>query len=568
MLARVIMLAGRDIPLSAWTPIALVWQDLLVVLLVAAIDRVVRPVWLRWSVYGLVVIYTALNVALVHVLSSPMTWPMLRATRGTLADSIKYHLTLENLMLIVAVLAWGGVLPFLLGRLRLRRSVAIGSIIVAVAFVALGPTATAHVDVVGRHRNALVTLISTAFPRIQAQHQTADWRKSRFDEPASEDLSRFHAVAAGRNVVMIHLESTGAGYLHPYGSPVDPMPKLTRLATKAVLFENAYAVYPESIKGLFSVLCSRYPAFDSRAESYERVSTPSIAQVLAKAGYRTALFHSGRFMYLGMESVIGKRGYQTLEDAGDIGGNHNSSFGVDEPATVKRMLGWVDALPRDKRFFTTYLPIAGHHPYETPEPGPFPENEDIGRYRNALHYADAVVAELIEGLRIRGLDENTLFVIFGDHGEAFGQHQGNYGHTLFIYEENIRVPLLLVAPGLFEGPIRVHRTASLIDLAPTICDLLGLPPPADYQGRSLFQPGRRMALFFADYSLGFFGLRDGDWKFIHELDSGRSKLFDLCSDPGETNDLARKLPERVGEYLPRLQQWSAAQKDLILRCQR
>ena len=298
------------------------------------------------------------------------------------------------------------------------------------------------------------------------------------------------------------------------------------------MFENAYAVYPESIKGLFSVLCSRYPAFDSRAEFYERVTTPSIAQVLAKAGYRTALFHSGRFMYLGMESVVGKRGYQTLEDAGDIGGNHNSSFGVDEPATVKRMLGWVDALPRDERFFITYLPIAGHHPYETPEPGPFPDNDEIGRYRNALHYADAAVAEFIEGLRIRGLDQNTLFVIFGDHGEAFGQHEGNYGHTLFIYEENIHVPLLLVAPGLFERSIRVHRTASLIDLAPTICDLLGRPPPAEYQGRSLLQPERGMALFFADYSLGFFGLRDGDWKFIHELDSGRSKLFHLCSDPG------------------------------------
>ena len=81
------MLAGRDIPLSALDPDRVAMAGpALVVLLVAAIDRVVRPVWLRWSVYGLAVIYTALNVALVHVLSSPMTWPMLRAARGTLAD--------------------------------------------------------------------------------------------------------------------------------------------------------------------------------------------------------------------------------------------------------------------------------------------------------------------------------------------------------------------------------------------------------------------------------------------------------------------------------------------------
>ncbi len=95
-------------------------------------------------------------------------------------------------------------------------------------------------------------------------------------------------------------------------------------------------------------------------------------EVLAEAGYRTAMFHSGRFGYLGMEAIIHNRGYQTLEDAGDIGGNHESSFGVDEPATVARMLAWIDALPSRQRFFLTYLPIAGHHPYETPERGPFP----------------------------------------------------------------------------------------------------------------------------------------------------------------------------------------------------
>jgi hypothetical protein len=82
------------------------------------------------------------------------------------------------------------------------------------------------------------------------------------------------------------------------------------------LFENAYSVYPESIKGLFSVLCSRYPAFDTRAEDYARIRTPSIAEVLAGDGCRTALFHSGRFMYLGMNAVIQRRGFETLGGRG------------------------------------------------------------------------------------------------------------------------------------------------------------------------------------------------------------------------------------------------------------
>jgi phosphoglycerol transferase MdoB-like AlkP superfamily enzyme len=137
-------------------------------------------------------------------------------------------------------------------------------------------------------------------------------------------------------------------------------------------------------------------------------------------------------MYLGMESVIRGRGFHTLEDAGTIGGDHESSFGVEEPSTVRRMLAWIDALPRGERFFLTYLPVAGHHPYEVPDAGPFPEDQEINRYRNALHYADAALGALLDGLRERGLDRNTLFVIFGDHGEAFGQHEGNYAHAIFI----------------------------------------------------------------------------------------------------------------------------------------
>jgi arylsulfatase A-like enzyme len=361
------------------------------------------------------------------------------------------------------------------------------------------------------------------------------------------------------------LESTGAQYLKPYGAAVDPMPRLTELAQQSILFENAYAVYPESIKGLFAVLCSRYPAIDTPSELYARVRTPSIAQGLADAGYRTALFHSGRFAYLGMEEVVRKRGFQTLEDAGDIGGHRDSSFGVDDEATVQRMLRWLDSLAPEERFFITYLPIAGHHPYDTPRPGPFPAADEIGRYRNALHYSDAVLDLFLRGLKERGLFDQSLFVIFGDHSEAFGQHGGNYGHTLFVYEENVRVPYLIVAPGLVREPIRVSRVASLIDTAPTILDLLGLPAPAEYQGASLLASRPQMALFYADYSLGLLGLRDNRWKLVYELVSGRARLFDLVTDPSETRDVASQHPERVELYCEHLRSWSATQRDMILR---
>jgi len=360
--------------------------------------------------------------------------------------------------------------------------------------------------------------------------------------------------------VLVSLESTAAQYLKLYGAREDAMPNLSRLADSAIVFDNAYAVYPESIKGLFSMLCSTYPAFDRAADSYARMPCESIASILSRHGYRTALFHSGRFAYLGMEAVVRNRGYEVLADAGDIGGNHESSFGVDDRATVTRILQWIDRRPAGDPFFVTYLPIAGHHPYEVPDRGPFPAADEFGRYRNALAYADATFGRLVDALRVRGLEQNTIWVVVGDHGEAFGQHDGNFGHTFQLYEENVHVPMLIAAPGLIQHEIRDRRVVSLIDAAPTLLDLIGVHAADSYQGRSALSAEPQMALFLADYSLGLLGLRDGPWKYIYELESGRSRLFDLDRDPQEAQDLAVDQADNVRRYAQRVRQWAAVQQ--------
>ena len=196
--------------------------------------------------------------------------------------------------------------------------------------------------------------------------------------------------------------------------------------------------------------------------------------------------------------------------------------------------------------------------------GPFPGHDELGRYRNALHYSDAVLDRFLGGLKAHRLFDKTLFLIFGDHGEAFGRHKGNFGHTMFIYDENVHVPYLIVAPGLINQPIRMKRVASLVDTAPTILDLLGLPVPQEYQGSSLLDSPSQMALFYTDYSLGLLGLRDGRWKFVYELESGRAKLFDLATDPEEKKNLASQEPERAKAYRKHAKSWAAAQRALIL----
>ncbi len=503
-------------------------------------------------------LYAAMTVPVVRVLSSPLTWAMWRAARGPLADSIWLYATPASIAAVLLLVAAAGIVPLLVHRIPSR--FVVGPLM---ACVALGPAAASRVDTIGLERNAWTALVSTAMPHLSAR-TPLDWQRTGFAPVANENFDAFRAVAAGRNIILVSLESTAAQYLGLYGAQPDVMPNLTRLAASGIVFDRAYAAYPESIKGLYSVLCSAYPAFDVAVDSYEAAPCRSLPAALSERGYATALFHSGRFMYLGMEAVIRHRGYDTLADAGDIGGNRNSSFGVDEPSTVGRMLQWIDAQDSGRPFFLTYLPIAGHHPYESSAAGPFDEHDEFGRYRNALHEGDAALGTLMQGLQQRGLAERTVWIVFGDHGEAFGQHEGNYGHTFNLYEENVRVPLLVAAPERGSAQHRSHRVVSLVDIAPTVLDLAGLPVPPIYQGQSMLGPGARMAFFFADYSRGLLGLRDGSLKVIYAIDSGRSSLFDLDADPLERVNVADRYPDRVGWYVQNLKGWSAAQKQRLV----
>jgi arylsulfatase A-like enzyme len=567
--ARVLAMWGRSVDASLWTPVALIWQDLVVAGAFWAFTRIVSSTGARVA-YWVLVVYAAITVPIERALSSPLTMTMIRATSGTISDSIGHYVTLANVAWVALVLIVGGLTPIVLARVwpTFTRRSSIALLTSCASIVAIGPLASTRADTAGFDRNPVLALARSALPRVSGASEVrsqTDWAVSPFGGAPAEDLSRLRGAAAGRNVLFVVLESTAARYLRTYGAAEDPTPNLTALADSALVFEHAYTAYPESVKGMVAYLASRYPAFDVSSETHANAMSPSLATVLGTRGYSTALVHSGRFMYLGMETMLSRSGFASLADAGDIGGNHNSSFGVDERSAVDALFRWVDAQPRGKPFFAAYLPIAGHHPYLASRPGPWRGDTDIDRYRDALHEGDEAIGRLIGGLRARGLDRSTLVVIFGDHGEAFGQHQGNFAHTLALYDENVRVPLMFVLPGGVRVTGRVSRTASLVDVAPTVLDLIGLDSPSSFQGVSLLVPEPRMALFFTDYSLGLLGLRDGCTKYIYEMESGRSRMFDLCRDPDERVDISSSSRNRATQYRERLKRWSAAQVGRVTR---
>jgi len=564
--AKALSLAGHSVPTSMMAAVALTWQDVLVAGIFALVITIVRRAWVKWLLFGVAVTYTALNLAVIRVLSSPLTLQMLKAARGALSDSIVHYLRFDVLAPVIGLVAGAALLAFALRNVTLTRRACVGLSCAGLAWVIAGPYATSKVDIRGMERNSIMALVSSTLPRIRAAESTdqgRNWRQSPTGlERDVEDLSWLRGIARNRNIILVMLESAGAEYLHSYGSQKNPMPFLDGLSKNAVVFENAYAVYPESIKTLYSVLASQYPALDVSPDVLARSQRRDswLAYGLKQAGYTSGLFHSGRFMYLGMDSIVSHSGFDVIEDAGAIGGNRESSFGVEESATINRMLGWVESLTPGQRFFLTYLPIAGHHPYDTPQSGPFPETEERDRYLNALFYADSSLKALIQGLESRGRLKDSVLIIAGDHGEAFGKHEGNFGHSLFINDENVRVPLMIVAPGKIEKEVRVNRPVSLIDIAPTILELEGTELPETCQGVSMLAGREQMVLFYTDYSLTWLGLRDGCLKYVHEVGSGRDRLYDLCEDPDEQQDISSHLPGRLRSYRDHVMSWSREQK--------
>jgi hypothetical protein len=545
-------------------PVAFLYDDVRMAALFAVLAAGLARLGRRWPAarWALVVVHAALtfwiafNVPVARQLSSPLTYSFLHATGSALGDSIASYATAANLLVPATLWLAGLALPWLVrGRWQPSRRVAAVVGVAAVAWIAAGPAAVSRIDTRGLHRNAVLALLETTLARGAPGAGTLPALDSPACRPQAADrveLAELAGVARDRNIVWVILESIGARALGAYGAPPGRTPHLDALAQEALVFESAYAAYPESIKGLFSILCARTPPPRTEASQYgaRQFPCPAVAQELSRAGLRTGLFHSGWFAYLGMEAVVRERGFQRLEDAGTIDSPHRSSFGVDDRATARRLLAFVDERPRD-RFFAVFMPIAGHHPYHAPGDGPrpFPEGSDQEAYVNDVHVADDSFGLLRAGLKARGLDQRTLYVVIGDHGEAFREHEGNVAHALFLHEENVRVPLLIAAPGRWQAQRRVPLLASLIDLTPTTLALAGAPIPGGYEGRSLLDGVPRVARFFTEQGVRRAGLRDGQWKLLVDEDAGRTQLYDLAADPGERRDLSAGHPALVRRAL-------------------
>src|SRR5688500_8125171 len=170
ILAKVAAMAGHGIPLSPWSIVAYAWQDALVALAFGAVHHLTRDRRHAHAsvtgVYWALIFYAAVNIPIGRVLATPLTWPMLRATRGALADSLLLYMPWTNALLITAIGAAALALPRLFRPLpaSLFRGAALG----AVALIALAPFAGSRVDAQGRERNIVVALVQSGIPHVRS----------------------------------------------------------------------------------------------------------------------------------------------------------------------------------------------------------------------------------------------------------------------------------------------------------------------------------------------------------------------------------------------------------------
>lgn len=359
-----------------------------------------------------------------------------------------------------------------------------------------------------------------------------------------------------KNLVLIVLESVGTEYLNLYGAAYETMPNLAALASRnGLIFDRVYAHCPSSPKGLVALSSSTVPRCDWRLITRDdpEFDVPTLPQALAAAGVRSAYLHSGYWSWKQRDRFLRERGVAAVIDADTLPAPQVFSWGVADRDMFAAGLRWLDERP-NQPFHLLMWTIETHHPYVVTEAArDFGVGDDeLNRYLNALRSADCQIAEFVAQLENRGLLADTLIAITGDHGELFGQH-GQRVHSFGVYEENVRVPLVLLHSSLADGPRRTDALCQQVDIPATLLARMGQPQPAAWQGRDVLSGGGpERAYFFAVSNDLVLGVRQGAWKYHFHPQDGREELFDLDTDPNEQQNLAPDQPVVAAELRKRV----------------
>jgi arylsulfatase A-like enzyme/Tfp pilus assembly protein PilF len=353
------------------------------------------------------------------------------------------------------------------------------------------------------------------------------------------------------NLLLVTIDTVRSDRLGCYGYRSIHTPYIDRLAAEGVRFQTAVSPVPLTLPSHCTILTGTYPTNHGVHDNVGYrlpESRTTLAKILKAQGYETAAF-IGAYV---LNSRFGlSQGFDEYDDR--IAGSSPSGLivnlnSVERPAgeVVTRALAWLNARTRSRFFVWIHL-YDPHDPYEPPSP--FRSEYKDRPYDGEIAYADHELGRLLEFLKQQKLYENTVIVLLSDHGESFGEHQ-EWTHGYFIYDTTLLVPLIIKPIDKGLAGRTVTEQVSLVDVAPTVLQLLDLERTAEFQGRELLELMRgrnrnRPGLAYCEsYYPAQFGwspllaIRREDAKYIH---APKPELFDLRRDPGEqTNQVAQR----------------------------
>ncbi len=384
-------------------------------------------------------------------------------------------------------------------------------------------------------------------------------------------------------VVVFVLDTVRRDALGCYGNPSDPTPQIDALAENGVRFDQALSSSGWTLPAVGSLLTGTWPTIHGAVGQGVmlkplRSEIQTAAEVFQKARFRTIGFTNAAFV----SPMVGvDRGFDVFD--------HKYSYNHDARSAqlvVDLAIRELHANRGEPTFFfvhlfdphLTYAPPTGYDTkftdgrtgpappitmamckeMQTGESGQEPPlAQDIdyirGVYQGEVNFMDAQVGRFVEELKSLGLYDQATLVVTSDHGEEFWDHGGfEHGHTL--YDELIHVPLIVKFPaGVEPGRHAVSEPVRVLDVMPTLFDILGIEQPVTFEGKSMMPLVRGESTearpVFAESTL--YGAQKIAWrteryKYIHDAASGREgigELYDWRDDPSETRDLANEQPE-------------------------
>lgn len=380
-----------------------------------------------------------------------------------------------------------------------------------------------------------------------------------------------------RNVILVSLDTLRADRLSSYGAERLTSPKMDALAAEGVRFETALApassTPPSHMTMLTGTSPCRHGVWGVHPEDDLPEEIETLAEALHRDGYTTAAVTENAYVAAPYGFA---RGFDSYEELKQMSESRNSpSSGVITPTgyapkTFAAATEWLEG-HTDRQFllfihtYQVHGPRRPAGPYaslfsdETPAatPGPKfdPPFHDLRRYDQLVRQLDDLVGALTDQLRSLGLERDTILILTSDHGEAFFEH-GDHGHGWSVYGEVLRVPLIVWAPGLARAST-ITAPVGLIDLTPTILDLVGQAPRQELDGRSLAgvirgdSPALEPRTYYAETAPGNVrSLRDARFKIRKEKEATGPSLYDLDADPAEQSPLllGDELPSSLGEH--------------------